>query len=164
MGSMPTLDSIRLDVSAWKPVKTARDMRMWRRGDDEELSIHLFDSPPDIGAPLDDVAALRAFYGSMVASGGVALVSVDLRTIGTPPLSWIEVILELPAPGSAPTLDPGGYSATLTLPRRDFSFVLKLQCGAIDRLRSTLDALEASLVVDEGVRTSLPPPPVPDGA
>jgi hypothetical protein len=158
---MPTLDSLRLDVTAWKPVKSSRTERVWRRGDDEELSLHLFESPPDIAAPLDDVEALRTFYRSMVSSGGVALVSVDVRTVGTPPLSWIEVILELPAPGSAPTLDPGGYSATLTLPRRDFSFVVKLQSGAIDRLRTTLDAIEASLVVDEEVRTSLLPPPMP---
>jgi hypothetical protein len=154
---MPTLDSLRLDVSSWEPLKTAPDERAWRRGDDEELSVHLFESPPDIGAPLDDLAALRAFYGTMVASGGVALVSVDLRALGTPPLPWIEVVLELPAPGSAPTLDPGGYSATLTLPRRDFSFVVKLQCGAIDRLRRTLDALEASILVDEEVRASQVP-------
>jgi hypothetical protein len=145
---MPTLDSLRLDVSSWQPVKSATDERSWRRGEDDELSVHLFRSPPDIGAPLDDVEALRAFYGTMVASGGVALVSLDVRLLGRPPLPWIEVVLELPAPGSAPTLDAGGYSATLTLPRPAWSFVVKLQCRAIDRLRQTLDALEASIAVD----------------
>ena len=57
-----SLASIELDPIGWSPSETTATTRSWSNESGDLLSLHWFQTPPDIGARLGDLAALRAFF------------------------------------------------------------------------------------------------------
>ena len=118
-----SLDSIELESAAfgWSPTESTPTMRSWTNDSGDLLSLHLFQTRPDIGARLGDETSLRAFFRTMVLKNGGGIVSVDVISLGGVPA--VRAIVKVPQSPKGTT-----YLASLTIPRRDFSFVLKVQC------------------------------------
>ncbi len=96
--------------------------KVWHTPAGDGLGLFAFDQAPDLPANLTKIAEFRAFYEEMLAGSGGGLVEVKLVNVGSCPALW--TILKSPQ-------EPSGmaYVASATVPFRDFSFVLKLQCN-----------------------------------
>ncbi len=97
-------------------------VRLWVNPDGDQLSLHYFSKPPDIYVDLKDIDALRAFYREGIITEGGALIEADLITIAKH--DAIRTIFKHPQ-------KPHGmiYFGSITLPFRDFSYVVKIQCN-----------------------------------
>ena len=125
------LDSIVFDLEGWQvpdvtdvgPVASTVS-RVWINGSGDELSLHFFDRPPDLPAPLTDMPAIRDGYRTGVAAQGGGIVSVNPVTIGR--LTAVETVFKYPQQPHGMT-----YAGAITLPFRDFSLVLRVICREI---------------------------------
>ena len=110
--------SIRFDQTGWEQLKPGA----FRNADGDVAELNIFDIPPNLAAPLEDLDALRRdSVVSMAASGG-GLIELDPVTLHGLPA--FRQIIKLPLPGRSGV----GYIATFTLPRADRSLVFKFQC------------------------------------
>jgi hypothetical protein len=106
---------------------------MWQHPSGDVASFHFFDLAPDLAAVpnASGMAVLRQMYRDALAGHG-GIVSVEPVTISSIPS--IATIFKLPQ-------DPSGmtYIASITVPFRDCSFVVKIQCPemGITGLRDT---------------------------
>lgn len=118
---MATLADISLNHPAWTQESADASLAVWRHDQGDALGVYFYDLPPDIGASLDDVDGLRAFYRGAVTQGGGGLVEVDVVPVGSVPA--VRTIFKLPQEPSGMT-----YLGSLTIPFESFSFVVKSQC------------------------------------
>jgi hypothetical protein len=114
-------DSIRFDTHDYKFLSSAQ-IRLWETPDRDRLELHYFPLKPDILAPLDDLNALRKFYRDTVSEHGRAVIEVDVVNIDDN-FKGVKTLFKVPQHPTGMT-----YLASLTIPFRDFSFVLKVQC------------------------------------
>jgi hypothetical protein len=108
------------------------NLRQWHTTDGDLVSLTYFDKPPNINASLDDIEALRAGYRAVAAhAGGAAL---EIEVISVDDCRGVRLILKVPQA-------PAGmvYIGSLTLPFRDFSYVVRVQCaeGSLSGIRDT---------------------------
>lgn len=89
------------------------------RGD--EIGLYHFAMPPDIAADAGDVNAVRRLYRGIAQGAGLGLVEAELTILDG--CRAIRVILKAPQQGHGMT-----YLASLTLPFRDMSWVIKVLC------------------------------------
>jgi hypothetical protein len=129
-----TLESVELAAAGWAPHESSASMRSWKNETGDLLSLHLFNTRPDIGARLGDLRALRTFFRTMVLKNGGGIVAVDVLELSGVPA--VRAIVKVPQEPKGTT-----YLASLTIPRRDFSFVLKVQCQEV----ADIGAREAAL-------------------
>ncbi len=116
-----SISSVEICADDWNVLEATAHMRSWRRDPGDLLTLHHFKTRPDIGARLGDVAAVRAFFRTMVLKNGGGIVSVDVLDLAG--LPGVRAIIKVPQKPAGTT-----YLASLTIPRRDFSFVVKVQC------------------------------------
>ena len=84
------------------------------------VGLYYFPLPPDILADLRSITAVRNFYRQIAKQSGAAIIEVERPEIGVCPTT--RVIIKVPQ-------NPGmTYIGSITLPFRDFSYVLKAQC------------------------------------
>jgi hypothetical protein len=120
----PSLDAIRFDTAGYEfqgepePGK----LRVWYTPEGDGLGLYFFPIPPDLPPLAGSVDELAAFYRRLPGDSGGKLVEVRVVDAGGCPA--IRTILSFPQ-------QPSGraYLGGLTLPFRDFSFVLKCQCA-----------------------------------
>jgi hypothetical protein len=105
----------------WNVVADDAAHRRWADASGDSLSAHFLASAPDIGASLEDLPALRRIHRTALAGVGAGLVELDV--VDAQGLSAIRTIAKLPQ-------KPRGmiYLGSLTVPFRDLSFVIKVQC------------------------------------
>jgi hypothetical protein len=108
------------------------NLRQWHTTDGDLVILQYFDKPPNINASLDDIEALRAGYRAVAArAGGAAL---EIEVISVDDCRGVRLILKVPQA-------PAGmvYIGSLTLPFRDFSYVVRVQCaeGSLSGIRDT---------------------------
>src|SRR5438094_7017723 len=119
---LPTLDALRFDTTGWTPLDVAvPHERRWRRPDAADgLSQHLFLRQPDFPSPLR-AESLRDLYRAQLADACGGILEVELEAFDTLPI--VRSIFKFPQ-------QPSGmiYLASLTLPFRNFSYVIKAQC------------------------------------
>jgi len=113
------------------------------------FSVNFFDMPPDIGAALDDEGAIQRFYRDMLVPNGTGMIHCIVRDFcGVPAVDLLTKHL----------LDPHGLLVlhSMTIPRRDFSFVLKYQAleGPPTGLRESVVFASEQIEFDE--QTGLP--------
>jgi hypothetical protein len=117
----PALDDVTFDTATLAPRGAADGVRAWTTPEGDVLSRHFFDLAPDLPRSAEP-AALRAFYDEMLAGvrGGV----VELAPFRLDGLKALRTIVKVPQ-------QPSGlaFVASITLPFRDFSFVVKVQCA-----------------------------------
>jgi hypothetical protein len=119
--SLASVESLRFDVRGLRMVDTGSAVRQWVTPVGDTLSLYFFDQPPDLTADIADTAALRRFYREQIAASGGGLIEADALRVADAPA--VRLVLKLPQ-------QPAGlsYLASLTLPFRDFSFVIKAHC------------------------------------
>ncbi len=138
---MPSLDSIKFDASDFTFVGDEDNVRVWHTRDDDGIGLYYFPIPPDIEADIESVADVCAAYREMTARSGNGL--VECETLLIDGCRTIHTIIRVPQ-------DPTGmtYLGSLTFPRRDFSFVIKVQCE-----ERGVTGWRDAMVLDELLRT-----------
>jgi hypothetical protein len=119
----PTIDALSLDASAWTyhGEKQPGQMRLWETPDHDAVSLHFFAKPPDLPA-VASMAALAANYAEgLKPARGTVVECILARVAGCPA---VRLLIKAPQ-------KPTGmlYQGVFTLPFRDFSFVVKIQCA-----------------------------------
>ena len=84
--------------------------------------MYFFPVRPDLPANASSLDELAAFYARLHGDSGCKLVEVSVVVAGE--CSAVRTILSVPQQPSGRT-----YVGSLTVPFRDFSFVIKCQCG-----------------------------------
>ncbi len=141
---MPSLDSIGFDAAGLEPIGEEPSSCVWEAEGGGYVLLHFFDAPPDIPVPLKDVVDLTDFYRRSVASEGLGLLEISVIEIeGCPAIRLIvkAVLDEATTRGRA-------YLGSLTLPFRDFSFVLKVQFE-----ETGITGIRESVVLDQLLRS-----------
>jgi hypothetical protein len=116
---MPNLNSLQVDTAGLTLRQEEEAQRAWLTATGDTVSTHFFPLAPDILAALDDIDELRRFYRRTVTTTGLGMIEVDtLRIDGCTAIRTVFKAL------------PTGriYLGAITLPFRDFSFVVKAQC------------------------------------
>ena len=150
-----TTDSIRFNTSGLMLRKNEPARQLWLNAFNDVIEFRAFDLQPDIPVRLSDARGLRAFYDSGAVSQQGSVIGLEVRAVQ----KFRAVLLELQLPAQ-----PRGstFVASITLPFRDGSFVIKAQAievleanlnnpppeHALSRVRQTLAQIESSLVFD----------------
>jgi hypothetical protein len=118
----PSLDSVTFDAAEFVFVGDSEGVRMWHTHAGDAVDLHFFLQPPDVPAAIDRLDDLRKAYRDMLARAGVGLIELDV--IETDGCRAVSLIVKVPQQPTGMT-----YIGSLTLPFRDFSYVLKVQCA-----------------------------------
>jgi hypothetical protein len=120
----PSLDAVRFDDTGYalqgepQPGK----LRVWHTPDGDGLGIYFFAVPPDLPENAPSVDDLAAFYRRLLGDSGGKLVETRVVIAGGCPA--LRTVLSVPQKPSGRTC-----IGSLTVPFRDFSFVIKCQCA-----------------------------------
>jgi hypothetical protein len=95
-------------------------VRLWYTPEGNWVSLNYFPIPPDLPAGAGSVGQLRDFYAARLAGSGGRLVELDVLRR---PAASLRVIVKIPQQPSGLT-----YVGSLTIPFRDFSYVIKAEC------------------------------------
>ncbi len=123
-GAKPSLDAVRFDTAgyAFQGEPQPGKVRVWHTPEGDGLGVYFFSVPPDLPANAASTDELAAFYRRLLGNSGGKLVETRVVVAGGCPA--VRTILSVPQSPSGPT-----YVGSLTVPFRDFSFVLKCQCA-----------------------------------
>jgi hypothetical protein len=118
----PTLEQIQFDTVGLKfHSETNRVLKVWTNPEADVVTLNLFLTAPDIRVSLSNLEGLRDMYREQVTAAKGGLIEVGtLEVSGVPN---IKTIFKLPQ-----KLAGVAYVAAITIPFKDFSFVLKITC------------------------------------
>lgn len=119
---MPSLDSVTFDDTGLQAQGEQNGVRIWHTPAGDGVGLYFFNLPPNIEADISDLDAVRAFYRDSVTAAGLGLIEVE--TFQTDGCAAVRTIFKAPQQSSGMT-----YIGSLTLPFRDFSYVVKVQCA-----------------------------------
>jgi hypothetical protein len=121
--AQPSLDAVRFDATGYASQGEPQPgkVRVWHTPEGDGLGVYFFPVPPDLPANAGSVEELAAFYRRLLGDSGGKLVECRVVVAGGCPA--VRAILSLPQQPSGRTC-----VGSLTVPFRDFSFVLKCQC------------------------------------
>jgi hypothetical protein len=119
---MTALDSITFDDFGFELQGDQDEVRSWRTSVGDLIGLYYYGLPPDIGADLDSVSEVRDFYRAQVTPAGLGVVEID--TLCLDDCLAVRTVFKAPQ-------QPSGmvYLGGITLPFREFSYVLKTQCN-----------------------------------
>jgi len=121
----PTIDSLRFDTTAWNYLgeRQPNQMRLWETPDHDAVMLHFFGIPPDL-PQVRTVEELSSFYGEGLKRSAAKVVECDFSRVADCPA--IRLLIKVPQ-------KPHGmmYQGAFTLPFREFSFVIKIQCSEV---------------------------------
>ncbi|MFB9410350.1 hypothetical protein [Dactylosporangium matsuzakiense] len=107
----------QLDLSGFTPL----DEFAWQDGNGIVLSLHYFDIPPDLPAPLESVPQLQAALARHTAAAGAGLFDCAVEPVdGVPAVRQLVKLTHPQGHGQV-------FIASCTVPRATCSTVLKLQ-------------------------------------
>ena len=122
---IPTIQSLQLDTLGWidRGETEPNAARVWETPQGDAVVLYFCDGPPTIPA-CATVEALCAFYREAIARAGAELVECRVEAVARPPARAVLVLMKAPQ-------EPSGrlYQGSYTIPFRDFSFVVKVQCA-----------------------------------
>ena|SRR5215510_646603 len=119
---MPDLQSVSFSTEGWRPAQDDGMMRAWENAEKDTLSLHLFLKVPDLAGPLSRIDRIREGYRTGIVQAGGALVEVEIDELDTVPA--LRTIFKLPQ-----QLRGMSYIGAWTIPRKSFSFVVKVCCA-----------------------------------
>jgi hypothetical protein len=122
-GEKPSLDAVRFDTTGYAAQGEPQPgkVRVWHSPEGDGLGVYFFPVPPDLPANAASVDELASFYQRLLGESGGKLVEAGVVVAGGCPA--VRTILSVPQQPSGRT-----YVGSLTVPFRDFSFVIKCQC------------------------------------
>lgn len=113
--------SVVFDASGYEDLGVHDGRHIWRTPQGDGIALYFFSVSPDLPQRARSCDDLRQFYTSRLA--GTAGELVELHLVPMDGHSSIRTILKTPQEPSGMT-----YVGAITIPFRDFSFVLKAQC------------------------------------
>lgn len=115
------LDLISVETKNSNPDELTNNKKVFYLNDYDDLSISLFDFPPDITAKNDTELELQKNYRKLAYESGGAIIEVKKVKLGS--FDTIKTILKIP-------MKPHGmgYIGSYTIPFKNFSYVIKVQC------------------------------------
>ena len=119
---MRAYQSISFDDTGFAPQGERNGARVWFTDAGDGIGLFYFDQPPDIGADINSIVGVRKFYRNSAAALGLGLIEAE-----TPQIDGcvsVRAIFKSPQRPTGMT-----YVGSLTLPFRDFSYVVKVQCA-----------------------------------
>ena len=120
----PTLESIRFDTAGFQDAGEGDGrVRAWQTSDRAGVWLHLVRLPPDLPST-GSLVDLRVDYARLIQDTAIELVDVSIVDAAGVPA--VRVISKAPQEPSGRT-----YLAALTIPFRDFSFVIKVLCAEL---------------------------------
>lgn len=135
--------------SGWHDSTQNESLRQYDHELGDVFSVNFFDLPPDIGASLTDERAIQDFYRALLQPNGAGMIHCTVRSFCDMPC--VDLLTKY-------LLDPHGLFVmhSLTIPKRDFSFVLKYQAieGPLTGLRESAVFASEQISIDE--ETGLP--------
>ncbi|MFD8074873.1 hypothetical protein ACFV3E_19780 [Streptomyces sp. NPDC059718] len=122
----------------------------WTNDHGDLVSLHWFDVPPDIPAPLEDLPRLRHALAHYTHGAGGGLIEADVLHLGTVPT--LRQVIKVPLPDR-----PAGqaFLGSYTLPRASCSAVVKVQ--ALEE--GTTGVREAQVLIELGPERYFMPHP-----
>ena len=122
-GATPSIEALRFGTNGWKfrGDKEPGRMRVWETADHDAVSLHFFGISPDLPAA-KTVDEISAMYASRLASAGGKVIECGVGELAR--CDVVRLVLKVPQ-------EPSGmmYQGAVTVPFRDFSFVVKIQCS-----------------------------------
>ncbi len=118
---MISLNSVTFESTDLKYKGEQEGVRFWSTTVGDSVSLHYFPIPPDIEANLELIDEVRNFYRKTTQERGYAIIEVEVTTFNE--CLAIRLIVKIPQQPRGMT-----YVGSLTLPFRDFSYVVKVQC------------------------------------
>jgi hypothetical protein len=111
---------IEIPLHGWADIPRADGSVCWRSDAGDQLSLDFFASAPDLPAGPDVIGALRVSYRAALGESGGIVEVVPAVVAG---VRAVRAIFKMPQ-------DPTGmtYLGAVTIPFRDCSFIIKLQC------------------------------------
>lgn len=116
-----SINSISLDLEGWELIEEVVTYKRWTNSYGELLSVDFFAAEPDLPKYIEEIGPLRKKYRSLITESNGAIVEIEKDYIQS--LLVIRSIFKVPQ-------KPTGFTflASYTIPREDFSFVMKVQC------------------------------------
>lgn len=116
-----TINSISLKLEDWELKEDTESMKSWYNSDGDKLSLNFFLKEPDLPKDASNINDMRIMYRGMITQAKGAIVEVEKDYVGS--LLAVKTIFKFPQ-------DPSGFAflGSYTVPREDFSLVLKVQC------------------------------------
>ena len=142
---MASLQSLKFDRTGWILFQESESKLVFGNDAKEPsdvLSVHYFPIPPDIVAPLNDIKTLRDSYRSGANQAGAGLISADILTAGGVPA--VKTLLKFPQEPTGMT-----YVGSISMPFRDFSYVVKVQCFEVG-MTGAREAVVMAHLLQEG--------------
>lgn len=139
-----TINSILLDLEGeWELRGNTESEKTWFNKFGDKLSLNFFLKKPDLPEEITDIHALRRMYREMITQANGGIVEVEKDYINS--LLNIKTIFKFPQ-------DPTGFAflASYTIPRKNFSFVLKVQCH-----EHGVTGMRESIVLDQAIGEGL---------
>jgi len=118
---MPSLASVTFDASTFYFQGEREGARIWHTPSGDGLGVLYFPLKPDIDADVRSIEKIRQAIRPRVTAAGAAI--IELETTKTDGCLALRQIIKVPQQPHGMT-----YIGSLTLPFRDFSFVIKVQC------------------------------------
>ena len=115
------METLSFDTTGWTKQPGDPSGQVWHNPAGDGIGLYRYNQPPDLPKPLDDFDRLRQFYRQPITEAGGGLIGVDLLVLDGLPV--VRAIIKTPQSPSGMT-----YIGSYSVPRRDFSFVLKAQC------------------------------------
>ncbi len=121
--AQPSLGAVCFDDTgyAFQGEPQPGKVRVWHTPEGDGLGMYFFPVPPDLPANAGSVEELAAFYRQLLGDSGGKL--VECRVVVARGCPAVRTILSVPQQPSGRTC-----VGSLTVPFRDFSFVVKCQC------------------------------------
>jgi hypothetical protein len=138
--NMPSLNSITFDTTGLLPQGDRDGVRVWHTPDGDGVGLYYFPLAPDILADISSLSSVSHFYGDQIAAANAVGIMIDPLQIDG--CRVVKMIIRVPQ-------QPSGmiYLGSLTLPFRNFSFVVKMQCA-----EHGITGMREAVVMDELLR------------
>ena len=139
---MPSLDSVTFDDTGFALQGDMDGSRVWHSTSGGGIGLFFFDRPPDITATLEAVDDVREFYRRSATAAGLGVIEID--TLNVDGCLAVRTIFKAPQKPMGMT-----YVGSITLPFRDFSYVLKAQCSE-QGMTGTREAVVLDAMIQSG--------------
>ena len=136
---MPSINSITFDTSELNSYRATATERIWHTTAGDGIGLYYFPTKPDIPTDISRLSDLRGFYRKAITPGAAALIELD--TIKVDGCNGLWLLIKHPQQPNGMT-----YVGSLTLPFRDFSFVIKVQC-----IEQGITGIRDSIVLDRAL-------------
>lgn len=121
--SAPSIDSLKFETHDWTfhGEMEPGQMRLWETADEDAVVLNYFGIPPDLPVARTFTEIFEMYAVGLAAAGGKIVECASVKFAGC---DAIRLLFKVPQ-------QPAGlmYQAAVTVPFRDFSFVIKIQCS-----------------------------------